>query len=168
MQAIETCQSYCRFIQILNFLVTYTQTIHVSIKDLRVCANNQKLEGLYYPKITIRNFCACTQKFHVSIKIWRICQRTKSNNNCAQNTSTYLKEITQIAINLGVPAHVRKKNFHVSIKICVCANNPALEDFVIRKHGRILTSYVRAENHYKEYLRMYAKSFQVSSKDLRI
>ena len=46
--------------------------------------------------------------FHGSSKIWRICQRTKSNNNGAQNTSTHLKGIIQIAIALGVSAHVRK------------------------------------------------------------
>ena len=55
------------------------------------------------------------EKFHVSISIWRIYQRTKSNNNDAQNTSTYLKGIIQFAIDLGVSAHVRK-NFIVSIK----------------------------------------------------
>ena len=48
------------------------------------------------------------------------------------------------------------KIFHVSIKdLRICANNPVLEDFVIR-------------NHYKEFLRMYAKIFHVSIKDLRI
>ena len=36
-------------------------------------------------------------------------QRTKSNNNDAQNTSTYPKGIIQFAIDLGVSAHVRKQ-----------------------------------------------------------
>ena len=91
-------------------------------------------------------------KFHVSISIWRIYQRTKSNNNDAQNTSMYLKGIIQFAIDLGVSAHVRKNFPH----LCIYANNPALEDFVI-------------QNHYKEFLRMYAKNyFHVSIKKLRI
>ena len=90
-------------------------------------------------------------KFHVSISIWRIYQRTKSNNNDAQNTSTYPKGIIQFAIDLGVSAHVRK-NFP---RLCIYANYPALEDFVI-------------QNHYKEFLRKYAKNFHVSIKKLRI
>ena len=52
-------------------------------------------------------------------------------------------------------AYVRKKIL-VSVKnLRICANNPALEDFLI-------------QNHYKEFLRMYAKIFHVSIKDLRI
>ena len=40
-----------------------------------------------------------------------------------------------IVINLGVSAHARK-NFHVSIKgLRICANNPALEDFVIQNNS---------------------------------
>ena len=42
--------------------------------------------------------------------------------------------------------------------ICVgpiCANNPALEDFVI-------------QNHYKEFLRMCVEIFHVSTKNLRV
>ena len=51
-------------------------------------------------------------------------------NNDAQNTSTYLKGIIQIAVYLGVSAHVRKI-LHASIKdLRICANNPALEEFV--------------------------------------
>ena len=56
-----------------------------------------------------------------------------------------------MAIDLGVSAQVRK-NFP---RLCIYANNPALEDFVI-------------QNHYKEFLRMYAKNFHVSIKKLRI
>ena len=49
-----------------------------------------------------------------------------------------------------------QKNFHVSIKkLRICANNPALEDFVI-------------QNRHKEFLRTYAKNFHVSIKNLRI
>ena len=71
------------------------------------------------------------KNFHVSIMIWHICQLTKSNNNGAQNTSTYLKRIIQIAISYEF-LQMHAKNFHASIKdMCVCANNPALEDFVI-------------------------------------
>ena len=48
------------------------------------------------------------------------------------------------------------KFFHASIKdLRICANNPALEDFVI-------------QNHYKEFLRMYAKKIHIPIKDLRI
>ena len=48
------------------------------------------------------------------------------------------------------------KNFHVSIKdLCICANNPALEDFII-------------QDHYWEFLRTYTKNFHVSIKGLRI
>ena len=48
------------------------------------------------------------------------------------------------------------KNFHLSIKdSSICANNPALEDFVI-------------QNHYSEFLRMYAKNVHVSIKVLRV
>ena len=90
-------------------------------------------------------------KFHVSISIWRIYQRTKSNKNNAQNTSTYPKEIIPFAISLGVSVHVRK-NFP---RLCIYANNPALEDFVI-------------QSYYKEFLRTYAKNFHVSIKDLCI
>ena len=90
-------------------------------------------------------------KFHVSISIWRIYQRTKSNSNDAQNTSTYPKGIIQFAIDLGVSAHVCKK----IPRLCIYANNPALEDFVI-------------QNHYKEFLCTYAKNFHVSIKKLRI
>ena len=90
-------------------------------------------------------------KFHVSISICRIYQRSKSNNNDAQNTSTYPKGIIQFANDLGVSAHVRK-NFP---RLCICENNPVLVDFVI-------------QNHYKEFLRTYAKNFHVSIKKLRI
>ena len=52
----------------------YMHKINVSIKDLRVCANNPRLEDFniqyHYSKqyniafeIIIRNFCPCTQKF---------------------------------------------------------------------------------------------------------
>ena len=55
-------------------------------------------------------------------------------NNDAQNTFTYLKGIIQLAIYLGVSAHV-PKIFHASIKdLRICSNNPALEDFVIQNH----------------------------------
>ena len=56
---------------------------------------------------------------HVSSKIWRICQRTKSNNNGAQNTFTHLKGIIQIAIDLGVSAHVRKTTSAPLLRFCV-------------------------------------------------
>ena len=39
--------------------------------------------------------------------------------------------------------------------LCLCANNPAFEDLFI-------------QNHYKEFLRTYAKNFHVSIKNLRI
>ena len=107
--------------------------IHVSIKVLRVCANNPKMED-YYQKSPLGVSAHVRKNFYVFFKIWRICHRTKSNNNGAQNTSTYLKGNIQIIINLGVSAHVRK-NFHVSIKdLRICANNLALEDFVIQNH----------------------------------
>ena len=44
-----------------------------------------------------------------SMSLYIIYQRTKSNNNDAQNTLTYPKGIIQFAIDLGVSAHVRKK-----------------------------------------------------------
>ena len=48
------------------------------------------------------------------------------------------------------------KEFHASIKdLHICANNPALEDFVI-------------QNHCLQFLRTYAKNFHVSIKDLRM
>ena len=126
-------------------------------------------------------------KFHVSISIWSIYQRTKSNNNDAQNTSKYPKGIIQFAIDLGVSAHVRK-NFP---RLCIYANNPALEDFVIQNHYKeFLRTYAInfhvsikklricennlaledfvIQNRYKEFLRTYAKNFHVSIKDLRI
>ena len=71
---------------------------------------------------------------HVSFKIWRICQRTKSNNNGAQNTYTYLKGNIQIVINLEVSVHVRKKTSLSLSSLRICTNNPALEDFVIQNH----------------------------------
>ena len=81
---------------------------------------------------TIRISAHVREKFHFSISIWRIYQRTKSKNTDAQNTSTYIMGIIQFAIDLGVSAHVRKK-FLVSVKnLRICANNPALEDFVIQ------------------------------------
>ena len=69
-----------------------------------------------------------TKNFHASIKIWRTCQRTKYNND-AQNTSTYLKGVIQITVNLGVSAHVRKKLPRLYKDLPICANNSALEDF---------------------------------------
>ena len=49
-----------------------------------------------------------------------------------------------------------QKNFLISIKdLRLCTNNPALEGFVI-------------QNHYCEFLSMYAKSFTASTKDLPI
>ena len=90
-------------------------SVHICKKPtslLRICVFAQIIQSwkTLLSKITIWKFSAHVRKFfHVSIKIWRICQRTKSNSNCAQNTSTYIKGIIQIAINLGVPAHVRKK-----------------------------------------------------------
>ena len=48
----------------------YAKIFHVSIKDLRICANNPVLED-FVSKIIIRNFCACTQKSSTSLL--RIC-----------------------------------------------------------------------------------------------
>ena len=70
------------------------QKIHVSIKDLRVYANNPaKVGRLYYPKSLLRISAHVRKNFSVSIKIWHICKRTKSNNNGVQNTSTDLNRI---------------------------------------------------------------------------
>ena len=72
--------------------------------------------------------------FHVSVKIWRICQRSKSNNNRAQKTSTYLKGIIKSLLIKGF-LRIYAKIVHVSIKdLCICANNLALKDFVIQNH----------------------------------
>ena len=87
-------------------------------------------------------------------------------------------------------AHIRKKNFHVSFKdLRICPNNPALEGFLIpnlsyvrKKTAKSLLrpcfAYICAnnpaledsviKNHYQECMRMYAKIFHVSTKDLRI
>ena len=55
---------------------------------------------------------------------------------------------------LEISAHLLK-HFHFSTyNLRTCANNPALEDFVI-------------QNHYQEFLRLYAKTFHVSAKNLR-
>ena len=113
-------------------------------------ANNPKLEDF-----TIRIFCVCTRIN--SMSLFRFGAYISAQNPTTmmrtidQNTSTYPKGIIQFAIDLGVSAPVRK-NFP---RLCIYANNPALEDFVI-------------QNHYKEFLRTYAKNFHVSFKKLRI
>ena len=45
----------------------YAKDFHVSIKNLRICANNPALEDF----VIIRNFCACTHKSSTSLL--RIC-----------------------------------------------------------------------------------------------
>ena len=46
--------------------------------------------------------------------------------------------------SFGIPAHIRKKKIHVSVKdLRIYANNPKFEDFII-------------PNHHYEFLRMYA------------
>ena len=72
---------------------------YVSTKDLRVCANNPKLEDFIIQNHYNEFLRMYAKQIHVSIKVWSICQRTKSKNNGAQNTSTYLKGSIQIAIN---------------------------------------------------------------------
>ena len=74
---------------------------------------------------------------HVSFKIWRICQHTKSNNNGAQNTFTYLKGNIQIVINLEVSAHVRKK-LPCLYQVCVYAQ--------IIQHWKTLLSKITIRN----------------------
>ena len=87
----------------------YAKIFHVSIKDLRICANNQCWKTLL-SKTIIRNFCACTQKSSTSLL--RICvyaqiiQRWKTllseiiiRNFCActQKSSTSLLRICAYA-----------------------------------------------------------------------
>ena len=81
---------------------------------------NKSWKGFIIQKSLLGISAHVRKKIHFS-KIRRICKRIKSKNNGAQNT-------IQNAVNLGVPADVRKKKSTSLLRICVCANNPALED----------------------------------------
>ena len=110
-------QQWCAdfYVSIGNYTNRYLEFLRIYAKKftslLSICVFAQIIQSLttLSSKITIRNSAHVRKNFHVSFKIWRICQRTKSKNNDAQNTSTYLKGIIQMVINLGVSAHVRKK-----------------------------------------------------------
>ena len=90
----------------------YAKIFHVSIKDLRICANNPVLED-FVSKIIIRNFCACTRKSSTSllricvyaqiIQCWKtLLSKIIIRNFCActQKSSTSLLRICVYAQNI--------------------------------------------------------------------
>ena len=75
----------------------------------------------------LRSFCPCMQK--TSTPLLRICIYAQT----IQRWKTLLSKITVS----NFCAHTQK-NFHVSIKdLRMCANNPALEDFLIQNHSHV-------------------------------
>ena len=136
----------------------YAKIFHVSIKDLRICANNPALED-FVSKIIIRNFCACTRKSSTSllricvyaqiIQCWKtLLSKIIIRNFCActQKSSTSLlricvyAQIIQCWKTLLSKIIIRnfcactQKSSTSLLRICVYAQK--IQQMIIIKHAR--------------------------------